>query len=154
MGEAWARHWFGQRFVAAEVRSAGIGDIDILGDPRAAAEYGAHPFSRASAFAVEVMNEHDVDMSAHRTQRLNAELMDWADAVVVMEPEHADHARGLNPEAAAKIEGLWVHATGDLKTIWDPQGRSLDDYRASAQLIGDAVQRFVAAHLAARRRDR
>lgn len=151
MAEAWATHFFETRFVMADVRSAGVVAIDILGDPAAARDFDRHPFSRAAAFAVEVTKEHGLDLSGHRTRRLTAGMIDWADAVVVMEPRHATHAAALASHAGSKIQGLWIHADGDLSDIWDPQGRSLDDYRASCTLIRDAVERFVAAHLAARR---
>jgi protein-tyrosine-phosphatase len=125
--------------------------IDILGDPATAAEFQSHPFSRAAAFAIEVMREHDLDLSGHRTQCLTAALIDHADSVIVMEPWHADTARELNPGAADKITGLWLHADGDLDSIWDPQGRTLAEYQASARMIGVAVERLVGAHLTTRR---
>jgi len=152
MGEAWARHWFEQRFVAADVRSAGVIAIDFLGDPEVRRRYDSHPFSRAASFAVEVMREHGLDLSEHRTRRATAEMLDWADAVLVMEPMHRDSLLELDPAAEPRIQGLWTYCDGDLDHVWDPQGRSLDDYRAAAKLIGDAVERFVPAHLAARRK--
>lgn len=152
MGEAWARYYFEQRFVAADVRSAGVIAIDYKGDPEARKTHENHPFSRAAAFAVEVMETHGLDLSEHRSQRTTAGMLEWADAVLVMEPAHAEHLLTLSAEAESKIEGLWAYCDGDLDRVWDPQGRTLEDYETSANLIGDAVKRFVAAHLAARRR--
>jgi protein-tyrosine phosphatase len=152
MAEVWAVHHFGNRFVAAEVRSAGVIALDIVGDPAVATEFAGHPFSRAAAFAVEVMDTHGLDLSLHRTRRITAELIDWADTVIVMEPRHAEHALELRPAAGDRIEGLWIHADGEISSIWDPQGRTLDEYRTSARMIGVAVERLVEAHLAARRR--
>lgn len=151
MAEYWARHFFEQRFVAADVKSAGVIAIDYLGDPGSRRTYENHPFSRAAAFAVEVMNAHGVDLTPHRTQRATAGMVEWADAVVVMEPLHRESLLETAP-GATNIQGLWEHFDPPASHVWDPQGRSLEDYRASCVLIRDAVERFVAAHLQARRR--
>jgi len=152
MGELWTRHWFDQRFVAADVRSAGVAALDYLGDPAARAELENHPFSRAASFAVEGMRDHGLDLSAHRTQRVTAGMLEWADAILVMESWHRDKLLEISPESDPKIEGLWGYCEGDLDKVWDPQGRSLEDYRASAEMLGAASKTFVAAHLAARRK--
>src|SRR4051812_13328808 len=44
--------------------------------------------SEASPLAVDVVREHGLDLSAHRSQQLTPELVDWADLILVMSPSH------------------------------------------------------------------
>ena len=107
--------------------------------------------AEAAAYAIDAMRELEFDMRGHRSQALDAELLEWADHVVVMEPMHASLASELLPPSASKLEGLWEDLDEGLAHVPDPQGQGLDVYRASARSIGAAVGRLVERHLSLRR---
>ncbi len=137
MAAAWAAKAWTERFVAAEIRSAGTHAWDG---------------SRAGAFAADAMREHGFDIRDHRSQPLSMDLVTWADYVVVMEPMHADVADGFG--AGDKLVRLWEFVDADVDHVVDPQGGDLPDYQAAAASIGDAIGRMVVAHVAARRAKR
>jgi len=90
------------------------------------------------------MRELGFDLRSHRSCPLDAELLSWADHVVVMEPMHAEVARRLfgGVEESSKIHGLWMHQALPADHVADPQGQSLDVYRASAREIGTSLKAF------------
>ncbi len=135
MAATWTAHHLAQRFVMAEIRSAGTHGWD-----------GAE----AGAFAIDAMRELGHDMRQHRSQPLSDQLLDWADHVVVMEPMHEAVVRGRDVIEEAALVRLWDFVDG-ADQVDDPQGHPLDAYRAAAASIGDATQRMITAHLAARR---
>jgi len=78
MAQTWA-HSFG---LSVEVQSAGT--LQLVDRP-------------AAAKAIAVCAEIAVDLSAHRSQGLTDALIQWADAIYVMEPIHAHAVRELAP---------------------------------------------------------
>jgi protein-tyrosine-phosphatase len=133
---AWAERAFAEQFVAVEVKSAGT---------------HAWPGMEAGAYTVDAMRELGVDLRAHRTTRLDGDLLRWADHVLVMEPGHAEICTQLAPEVEPRIAGLWAWLGEEWQFVPDPHGEALDVHRANVRLIGDAVRKMAAAHVAARR---
>ncbi len=135
---AWAARLLEDRFVAADIRSAGT---------------HARAGSAAAAYATDAMRELGFDLRSHRSSPLDAELLVWADHVVVMEPMHADVARSLlgGVDEVSKIQGLWLHQALPADHVADPQGQSLDVYRASALEIGTSLKAFFEASATAPR---
>lgn len=131
---AWAEKAWSERFVAAEIRSAGTHAWE--GNP-------------AGAYATDAMRELGVDLRAHRSQPLTLDLVAWADYVVVMEGMHADIADQLG--AGDSLVRLWEFIDEEVHEVTDPQGGPLEDYQLAARVIRDAVNRMVTAHVAARR---
>jgi protein-tyrosine phosphatase len=85
--------------------------------------------------AVQAARQRGVDISAHRSRPLTAELIRRADVVFCMTQMHVDEARRLAPEQADKILALW--AGGD---ILDPVGGGQGVYQRTAELIDKALQ--------------
>jgi len=133
---AWAEHHLAERFVSAEIRSAGV-----------AAWEGAE----ASAYAIDVMRELGIDMREHRSQPISAELLHWAEHIVVMEPGHRDHILSLLPEVEPRITGLWSYLSETVDHVPDPHRQAIDVFRASCISIGAAIEKLIIEHLAARR---
>ncbi len=74
-----------------EIRSAGtLGIVDRPADPK----------------MVAVAREIGIDLRDHRSQGLTAELVGWADRVLVMELEHAEAVTVLHEGAVPKIVQL------------------------------------------------
>lgn len=132
----WAEQHLANRFVTAQIRSAGV-----------AAWQGAE----ASAYAIDVMRELDMDMRNHRSQPISEELLEWADHIVVMEPGHADYIRTLLPEAGPRIIGLWTYLAESEEHVPDPHRQGIEVFRASCKSLGVAVEKLIEEHLAARR---
>jgi len=133
MAEFHASKQLADRFVAADVRSAGT---------------HAWEGNEAGAYTIDAMRELGFDLRPHRTSSLTHELIEWADHVVVMEPMHAEVV--LRGGGEDKLVELWCWIPGaDL--VVDPQGKPLDDHREAATRIGRATEAMVVEHLAARR---
>lgn len=133
MAEYHAREALADRFVAAEIRSAGT---------------HAWAGEEAGAYTVDAMRELGFDLRKHRTTPLSRELLEWADHVVVMEPLHAEVVSIQGGQD--KLVQLWDWIDGADEVV-DPQGKPLDDHREAATRIGRAITAMVADHLAARR---
>lgn len=135
---AWAARLLEDRFVAADIRSAGT---------------HARTGDAAAAYAIDAMRELGFDLRSHRSSPLDAELLSWADHVVVMEPMHAEVARRLlgGAEELGKVQGLWLHQAVPAKHVADPQGQSLDVYRGSAREIGNSLKALLDAAFGASR---
>jgi len=133
---AWAEHHLAQRFVSADIRSAGV-----------AAWEGAE----ASAYAIDVMREHSVDMREHRSQPTSPDLLLWADHIIVMEPGHEEHIVQMQPEVEERIIRLWDYLAEEADEVYDPHRQTIDVFRTSCASIGEAVKALIEEHLAARR---
>ena len=70
--------------------------------------------------AIEVSAEVGVDISKHKSQPITAELLDWADYVLVMERKHGSYIRSYFPEMEEKI--LEISTFGGMPKIPDPIG--------------------------------
>ncbi len=136
IGAAWCEQMMAQRFVAAEVRSAGA---------------QAWPGQPAAAYAVDAMREHGFDLRSHRTRLLTAAMIRDTDRVVIMEPAHGEAVVLLDPAVTEKIVPFWTWIGDGHESVPDPHGQELDTYRAAVLQIRDASARFVAAELDALR---
>jgi len=87
----------------------------------------------ASRGAREAMRKMGLDLSDHRSQPVTAGLLQSADVVFVMSPEHKDFACDLVGGACDRIQLL--SETG----IPDPVGGSETDYAACAERIRHSV---------------
>ena len=133
---SWGEQLLAERFVAAEIRSAGT---------------HAWQGAEAGAYTIDAMRELGQDLRAHRSQPLDPELLRWADEIVVMEPMHAETALTLEPSCEPRLRRLWTWIPGSFEEVPDPQGQDLDAHRAAVRLIGQALEVLVEERLAARR---
>ena len=94
----------------------------------------------ASAYALQVMNEHGLDISQHRGRNLTQEDVDGADLVLVMTRRHADIiARDMQPGDGKMY--LLSEMAGQAQDIEDPYGGSLHEYRRTAVELEEWVER-------------
>ena len=117
--ELAARNWS-----HVQVRSAGVS---------AAA---GHP---ASENAVSVLADEGIDLSAHRSAPLTAELIDWADLILAMSPSHVFAVADMG--AAEKTSLITDFLEGDEAgtPVEDPFGGSVDEYRRTYGVLRRAV---------------
>lgn len=99
--------------------------------------------SPASQLAVEVGREVDIDISPHRSQAVNAKLLNDADLILVMEPPHRNRLLEWLPEAEDKIDFLKTvgrkPASQEETRLADPVGRPIDSYRKCVQEIENSL---------------
>jgi len=100
---------------------------------------GAPPGVRASEEAVELLAKRKIDLTAHRSRPLTAELMKQADEVYVMTSGHLRALRHIAADHAAKAQLLDPHG----HDVVDPIGAGPRAYRQCLDQIERALeQRF------------
>ena len=125
MAEAIARGLLRDRgWMHVEVRSAGT---------------GAAPGSAASPEAVEVAREHGLDLDSHTSQPLTAELIQWADLVLVMGTSHMHVVRELGGGDKVSLITEFVEGAGRAQPVADPFGGDREHYREAFEQIEAAV---------------
>ncbi len=93
----------------------------------------------ASPQAVSVMQNHGLDISAHRSRQLTDEMIAEADLILTMTEGHKAMLCGLFKDAASKTFTLtqYVGKSGD---IADPFGGDLALYEACAKSIQSYIE--------------
>lgn len=91
----------------------------------------------ADSMAVQVADEHGVDITAHQSQQLTAELCAQYDLILVMEKGHLSALSEIAPEARGKamLFGQWIGQ----KDIPDPYRQSKEAFDYAYQLIVQAA---------------
>ena len=94
--------------------------------------------------AVQALQDLGIELSAHRSQALRAELVDAATLIVVMTTGHETEVLRAFPGAAGKVFLLTSFgAKGEAEDIPDPIGKSLDVYRWTRNRIESAAADLV-----------
>jgi protein-tyrosine-phosphatase len=100
----------------------------------------------AMALAREVMRERGLDLSHHRSQGVNIELLREFDLILVMEDMHRKSLRGNYPEAADKVY-LLTEMVDREGNVDDPVYGTKETYRATVDelegLLEGGYQRIV-----------
>lgn len=108
-----------------EVASAGVWALD--GRP-------------ASENAVAVMAERGIDISQHLAHTITAQDVSTSAVILVMSREHEEMIHSTWPQYEWKVHRL-SEMVGKRRDIPDPYGGSLEEYRASADLIAGYIDR-------------
>jgi protein-tyrosine-phosphatase len=106
----------------------------------ASAGASAEPGEPASAPAVTVMRRSGLDLSSHSSQRLSADLVDWADLVLVMSPSHLATVADLG--GAEKMALLGEFGASEERgpgPVRDPFGAGEEVYEATLSQLRDLV---------------
>jgi len=93
----------------------------------------------ATLYAIEAARIWDADISKHESQPLTEDLIERADLIFGMTPEHVDAVVRLNREAADRTFLLSSFPRPGRKgeRIEDPIGQSLDRYNETFLEIGE-----------------
>ena len=86
--------------------------------------------SPASDAALLVGVERNLDLSEHRSRPLTPEMVQASDLILVMSPGHMAQVKEMDPGANVHLLGGFGSG-GRARTIADPFGGDLDDYRAT-----------------------
>lgn len=123
MADGLARRYAEERRWRVEVQSAGTHAI---------------PGQLAAPNSVKALRELGFDLSAHRSQPMTQELVDWADRILVMEMCHAQDVRERFPSADEKVQLLGTFS--GLVEISDPYGSWIFTYRRRRDEIRASVE--------------
>ncbi|MDD5465787.1 MAG: Sua5/YciO/YrdC/YwlC family protein, partial [Candidatus Omnitrophica bacterium] len=112
-----------------EVDSAGMIALDGMG---------------ATEETREVLAREGMDVLAHRTKRVNKELVDESDIILVMEKIHEERILQFAPEAKNRLFLLkeFARINDSSLNIADPIGGSFEFYGEVFATIKDAVERI------------
>jgi len=133
IAEALCREALAKQLRVEESDLANMG-YEVLSAGTAAAGGG-----RASESAQAAASDAGLDISRHRSQKLDPEVLRRADKVYAMDGQHANAARAICPDAADKIELL----DPDGGAIEDPIGLPLGPFRKIVHRMRRYVERRV-----------
>jgi protein-tyrosine phosphatase len=94
----------------------------------------------ASAYAQQVMGEHDLEISSHRGRSVTQSDIDEADLILVMSQRHAEIIARDFERTENKVH-LLSAMCGESYDISDPYGGSLAQYRETAAELEDLIER-------------
>ncbi len=109
---------------------------------------GTHALAgnKSPAEAQQVAGTVGLDLLSHEAQPLSQELVDWADQITVMSPEHADFIEMNFPGGVEKVVELAKYRPGGKPgdTLKDPYGMDLFHYRQYFGELMEALQAYYA----------
>ena len=97
-----------------------------------------------SSKARETLQEIGIRPGDHRARQVHEEMLETADLVLAMTPQHVAELRRLSAGSSHKVHTLpeYTGMRGDTG-IPDPYGGSMTAYRASAREIAEYLDRIV-----------
>ena len=100
----------------------------------------------ASEHGVTVMRERGLNLEGHRSQEVDADLIEQSDLVLTMTAGHAEALRAEFPTHAGKIF-LLTQMAGPPYDVRDPYGGPVEAYRSTAQelerLIDGGLEKMI-----------
>ncbi len=98
----------------------------------------------ASSAVHVVLNEKSIDSSAHKSCRLNEELIATSDYILVMTRSHREEILSQWPDSASKVHVITSFGSDPLpRDIADPIGQSTEVYRQTRDQISEALKDFI-----------
>ena len=94
----------------------------------------------ASAYALQVMGERGLDISAHRGHNLSQQEVDEADLILVMTLRHKEAITQDLERSDGKVH-LLASVAGPAYDIQDPYGGSIGEYRRTANELAELIDR-------------
>jgi len=126
MAEGLMRHKLEREGRADEIRAASAG-VDALNG------------CRATGNAIHTMAERGIDIAAHRSRAITADILEDAALILTMERAHANAIRTLFPAHAPRVY-LLTQMAGLDGDVDDPVGGTLERYNHTAQEIERLIE--------------
>ena len=101
---------------------------------------GAAMAASASPDAIVVAAEHGVDLTAHKSQPLTQELVDWADLILAMSPSHLWAVGEMDGADKAGLLTDFIEGDGYGHAIEDPYGSDIETYRETYDQLETAIE--------------
>ena len=94
----------------------------------------------ADQIAQSLMSSQGIDITSHRAQQLDRELLQWADLILTMERSHTEAIESMEPTARGKVYriGKW-----DDFDVPDPYGRPIQAFDQAARLIAIGMKQWL-----------
>lgn len=100
----------------------------------------------ASQGAVQVMKEHGLDVSGHRSRLLTPGMIEEAERIIALTEAHKDLILQTAPKAASKTSTLHEFTPDQgTRDVMDPYGGQVDTYRKTRDEIESALSDFILA---------
>jgi protein-tyrosine-phosphatase len=130
------------------LKDRGVENVEV----RSAGTYGLD-LAPASVFAAAAAKAVGVDISRHRSRTLDEKMIEKADLILVMSPEHAHHI-GVMSRAALKktcflksfpqpVEASNADQEPGVLSIKDPIGGVFEEYQRSCSEIEEQINRIL-----------
>lgn len=130
--------------MAEAIFGALAADTGVAYEPRSAgtAALVDEPIAPSAARALE---EVGVYPDGHRARQVDRAMLEEADLVLAMTPEHEAELLRLSGSSQARVRTLLGYASGvpDSQGIPDPYGQSMTAYRASVRQLFDNISVLV-----------
>lgn len=97
----------------------------------------------AATFAIEAMKDIGIDISSHKSNQVNSELLEKADLVLTMSKSHKKQILHQYPSIKDKVFLLNEYAFTTSRDIEDPFGAPLRYYEKARDEISEAIIRIV-----------
>lgn len=99
----------------------------------------------ATRYAVEAARMWELDVTPHRSQQLSPRLIERADLILTMAPEHHREITRMVPEAKEKTYLLKSFPDNSPRgeDVEDPIGRALEDYNQTFLEIGEYLGQYL-----------
>jgi protein-tyrosine phosphatase len=132
--------------MAAGILKKMLADAGVSGVQVASAGTAALEGMPATDLAVETSSDWGIDLSGHRSQPLTDELVERADLILTMTPEHREEVFLYDPAAASKVfllKSFPGPANNDPSFyIRDPIGGGPGEYQRSFLEIEESLRRI------------
>lgn len=132
--------------MAAAVLAALLADEGPAGVSVASAGTSANSGAPASEGAYLVSLEMGIDLSAHRSQLLTAEMVQQADLILTMSAAHLRRVTELGGAGKAHLLASYASGGASAEEVADPFGGDLSTYRQTFRhlldLMGEVLDRL------------
>ena len=128
-------------YLTKKLNDEKIKDITIISSGT-----GAFPGLKPTPEAIEVMKEHDVDVSGYVSTPLSKAQIESADVILAMEPRHKIRIITVMPDSEGKTYLLREFSDAEnqgVKSIQDPIGMPIEFYRIIFAVIKNSIEGFI-----------
>ncbi len=98
----------------------------------------------AAPLMIEAAQAHGLDLHSHRSSAISSALLEAADVIFAMAPEHSREIVRICPNAAPRTVMLGTWLATPKHQIDDPMGKPYDAYERAASEIDEALERWFA----------
>jgi protein-tyrosine-phosphatase len=125
----------------AVLKEHGIENIRV-----SSAGIGAMTGMPATPYAIEAAKNWGVDISSHHASQISRDMIERADLILAMAPEHAEVVFRKSPEASRKTFLIKAFPTPYAPTqekVQDPIGGTLNEYNQTYLELDEILRRIV-----------
>jgi protein-tyrosine-phosphatase len=100
--------------------------------------------SPASENAIIAANEAGTPIDDHRAKALSADMLEWADLVLVMSPSQLELVTRLGHAPKVALATDFLEGVGSGQAVRDPFGGPVEEYRETYEQLRRAAESLVA----------